>query len=262
MPTARLLLWASTLAAFALLVRLLFFEPIAGYWALAFLLWITALVLVGVLNPRLEMFADVLWCAPDGYHGVAFTFDDGPDAKTTPQVLAILKEHGAQATFFVIGKKAEQHPELIRAITDGGHSLGIHSYEHPYSYAFKSVRWVAADIARCQATLREQTGRLVTLFRPPIGQISPRTASGAKAAKVRLVGWSVRGRDGLQGATAESIVQRVGSKLGDGAVVLLHDASEHGDRTPASVAALPALLAQAEKLGLKCVGLDAWSSAG
>jgi peptidoglycan/xylan/chitin deacetylase (PgdA/CDA1 family) len=258
-PIARLVLWLSTFAALALVVRLAFFEPLPGYWAFALLVWITALVFWGVLNPRLEMFADVLWCAPEGCHGVAFTFDDGPDPETTPQVLAILKEHNALATFFVIGKKAEQHPDLVRAITDAGHSLGIHSYDHEYSYAFKSVRRVSEDILRCQEILRVQSGRTVTLFRPPIGQISPRTASGAKRAQVRLVGWSVRGRDGLRGATAEQIVERVGQGLRDGAVILLHDAAERGDRTPASVEALPRLLKQAEQLGLQCVTLESWS---
>ncbi len=62
--------------------------------------------------------------------GVALTFDDGPDPVFTPQVLDVLAEHGAVATFFAVGKRAERHPELVRRIVDEGHALGSHSWSH------------------------------------------------------------------------------------------------------------------------------------
>ncbi len=258
MPIARIVLWITTLAALGLVARYIWFEPVAGFWGLLLMAWLVALVIGGVMNPHWEMFADVLWCAPDGKHGVAFTFDDGPHPKWTPRVLEVLREHSAKATFFVIGHKAEQHPELVRAIAEAGHSLGIHSFRHEYSYALKTPKAVVQDVQRCQTFLKQTTGQDVRWFRPPVGQISPRTADGAKRAKVTLVGWSLRARDGLKSTNSERVVQRIKSKLGDGAIVLLHDSPERGDREPASLAALPELLSRAKELGLQCVSLDQW----
>ncbi len=93
-----------------------------------------------MLFPELPWLASGVWLAADGlvlYHllvpgaqglvrvyrsfvtphrEVWLTIDDGPDPEDTPQVLALLKEHGARATFFVIGEQAEAHPELIRSM--------------------------------------------------------------------------------------------------------------------------------------------------
>lgn len=61
---------------------------------------------------------------------IAFTFDDGPDPCYTPELLDLLKEHGIKATFFVLGKKAQQYPELIERMHREGHQIGIHNYTH------------------------------------------------------------------------------------------------------------------------------------
>lgn len=61
---------------------------------------------------------------------IAFTFDDGPDPCYTPELLDLLKEHGIKATFFVLGKKAKQYPELIERMHREGHQIGIHNYTH------------------------------------------------------------------------------------------------------------------------------------
>jgi peptidoglycan/xylan/chitin deacetylase (PgdA/CDA1 family) len=251
-------LWVSTLGALALVVRA-WFEPIAGVWAALALLGLLLLVVAGVLTPRWEMFAEVLWCAPPGKHGIAFTFDDGPDPATTPRVLETLARHSARATFFVIGHKAEAHPELIVAMHEGGHALGVHTYRHERSYAFKSVNKIAHDLQRCREVLRRLTGQDVRLFRPPIGHVSPRTAAGAKLAQMILVGWTLRALDGLKRTTKEQVIARLAERLGDGAIVLLHDAAEQGERTPAGVDALDALLAIARQHGLECVALTDWT---
>ena len=67
---------------------------------------------------------------------VAITFDDGPDAKTTALLLDGLKARKVRATFFVIGEKAEQNPELICRMSDEGHLIGNHTYSHDYSYLY------------------------------------------------------------------------------------------------------------------------------
>src|SRR5262245_65290978 len=86
------------------------------------------LVTLGVVFSRFSMFADVITLGPRNARGVALTFDDGPDPRSTSAILDLLDEAGAKATFFVIGSKAEAHPELVRRIHDRGHAIGVHSY--------------------------------------------------------------------------------------------------------------------------------------
>lgn len=69
---------------------------------------------------------------------IYLTFDDGPNPPYTEQILDILSRHGAKAVFFVCGKNAERHPELVRRIVADGHALGNHSYSHSFRMAFSS----------------------------------------------------------------------------------------------------------------------------
>lgn len=61
---------------------------------------------------------------------VAITFDDGPNPDYTEELLTGLKERGVNATFFLLGKEVEKYPEIVKDISDGGHLIGTHSYEH------------------------------------------------------------------------------------------------------------------------------------
>ena len=95
------------------------------------------------------------------------------------------------------------------------------------------------------------------LFRPPIGLVSPRTAKGAQRAGSPIVLWSVKGGDGVR-VRPQTVLRRIGAGIRDGAIVLLHDASETGERTPASVEALPDILRSIDARGLETVGVEAF----
>src|SRR5919108_301985 len=86
---------------------------------------------------------------PADRRAVALTFDDGPDPVFTPRVLDILAQFGVRGTFFVIGKRAEQHPEIIRAIADTGHEVGNHTYTHRLATNGPGIRGLGLkDLAR------------------------------------------------------------------------------------------------------------------
>lgn len=214
------------------------------------------IILGGVLSPRLAMFAPVVCRVPGGHLEVVLTFDDGPSPRTTPSVLAELARHNARATFFVLGAKVERHPEIVQAIVAGGHELGVHGQQHDRLLSLRHPRRIAADIDRARAIVQAITGHRPSLFRPPIGHISPRTAVAARQLELTLVGWSVRARDGLRQTTPATVVKRVTDGLEPGAIVLLHDASENEDFQPAGVEALPQILAEATRRGLACVTLS------
>src|SRR6185295_8865368 len=116
MPPARALFYAATAAALALVVYAVAAHPPPLGVALGAFAGYIALVTLGVTFSRFSMFADVVTSGPDDARGVALTFDDGPDPRSTPRILDALDAAGAKATFFVIGHKVEAHPELVRAI--------------------------------------------------------------------------------------------------------------------------------------------------
>jgi peptidoglycan/xylan/chitin deacetylase (PgdA/CDA1 family) len=177
----------------------------------------------------------------------AFTFDDGPDPVATPEVLATLARHGARATFFVLGDRARQHPDLLDAIIDGGHALGSHGWDHSSllldAPTWRSRRWRRRQI---RAGVESLGGRGCGLFRPPFGHHDLRCRLAASSAGVETVGWTFAAGDWL-GETSDEIVANVRQELVPGSIVLWHDAltdaydPAYFDRT-ASLAALDEVL--------------------
>ena len=190
--------------------------------------------------------------------GVALTFDDGPDPIHTREVLDVLDAHQVKATFFVIGHKAEKHPELIREMLERGHALGVHGFSHDRLFALRGSRRVREDLERAIRTLEIITDQTPTLFRPPIGHTNPTIARIADQLDLDIVGWSVRAGDGLASAKPADVVKRIARGLEDGAIVLLHDAAERGHRKPAGVTALPEILEQIASRNLRVVPLAGW----
>ena len=218
-----------------------------------------ALLAWGSLSPRLEMYGDVLWFWPSAIGKVALTFDDGPDPVATPIVLDLLARHGARATFFTLGSRALAHPELLVRMVNEGHTIGLHSYDHNRLYAFLRPDEVQADIERCRRIVEDACGVRAVWFRPPVGQMSPRTAAGVRRAGAETVGWSARGRDGLARTTALGVIQRLTPALKSGAILLLHDAWERSpgaSTPPAGVLALPQLLDLLAERNLQAVTVD------
>lgn len=177
---------------------------------------------------------------------VALTFDDGPDPELTPAVLSILKETGAKATFFLIGEKAEKHPQLVKAILFDGHQIGNHSYCHSGKLGFLSVSRLEEDLTQCNTILEKIAGRSVTLFRPPFGVTNPNYARVLSRLNLSSVGWSLRSYDTVI-RNEEKLVARLKEHLHDGAIILLHDTVAE------TVAALPDLIADCKKNQLEFV---------
>ncbi len=242
----------------AVCASLLFFVsggcgPGPVFAALALLL---LLVLLGNFWLGSGVFAAVLLAGPRERRFIALTFDDGPDPATTPQVLTELARHGARATFFVIGERAQAHPALLRAMVEAGHQVENHSLHHSWATAFLSQARLARELARAQAIIVRATGKTPTWFRPPIGILSPSIAAAASALGLRLCGWSGKSRDGWASTTTEQAVRRLGHALAPGAILLLHDASERSSRQTLAPAILRQLLPMLAEARLQAVTLD------
>lgn len=258
MSIGRLLLFLLTAIAFVMAVLAFTVGP-PPLWVPAGLSVVyLGVIFWGVMDLRLGMFGDAICFVKDAGFCVALTFDDGPDPVSTPLTLNALRKGNAHATFFVVGKKAERHPELLRQIVLEGHELGIHSYAHERLYSLLPPERVKADIERTQAIVFSATGQRPIWFRPPVGQMSPRTARGAERAGATVIGWGVRGLDGLKKTTDEKCERRVVAGLAPGAIVLLHDGWEREESdplvgltdAPAGVRSLARILAACRERGL------------
>lgn len=261
MPVFRALLYLATAAAVSLVARGIFFGPPPLWITLGALSAYVALVLCGVFFMRLSMFADVFWRGQDDVDEVALTFDDGPSPEHTPLVLDMLDKAKVSATFFVIGRKALAHPEIVKAIVEKGHALGLHSFAHDRLFSLRGLKAVREDLQRGVQCLEGITGQKPRLFRPPIGHSNPRIAKAAHELGLVFVGWSVRALDGLESARPEGVAKRVRAGLKPGAVVLLHDAAERDNFRPASLDALPSILKTMRERGYKGVRVDRWLDA-
>lgn len=258
MPPARILFLLATIGGIGFTIRSVLTEPPALAVSAAIASLYLGLLLCGVFFLRLRMFADALVHGPSSANGVALTFDDGPDPVHTREVLDALDKHEAKATFFVIGHKAEKHPDLVREILERGHTVGVHGFAHDRLFSLRGSKRVRSDLERAIRVLEIITDRTPTLFRPPIGHTNPTIARIADQLDLTMVGWSVRARDGLASATPAAVVSRISRGLEDGAIVLLHDAAERGDRKPAGVTALPEILEKIAAKNLRVVPLATW----
>src|SRR5579862_2650649 len=137
MPPARLAIYAASAGMLGMTARAIAGKAPPLAWAVAALAAYVALILGGVFVLRWRVFVDAVVRGPRGAQGVALTFDDGPDPASTPRILQVLAKRGAKATFFVVGRKVEEHPEVVRAILEQGHAVGLHSYAHDRLFALR-----------------------------------------------------------------------------------------------------------------------------
>jgi peptidoglycan/xylan/chitin deacetylase (PgdA/CDA1 family) len=241
-PVARLLLWLLSLSALVW-CALSWHRPMPSPFELSLAFGgLFLYATLGVLWPQCGMYGNARAHGKVGARRVALTFDDGPHPVTTRAVLRILAQYDARATFFVLGHKVCAHPDVVREIHAAGHGLGIHGFHHDHLFSLRSSRYAQTQIERTQRAVADACGVSPTLFRPPIGFASHLTFRGAERAAVQIIAWSVRSLDGLRSARPARVAERVIRHLQDGAIVLLHDAAERDDFTPASIAALPAIL--------------------
>ncbi|MET8120263.1 polysaccharide deacetylase family protein [Micromonospora sp. NPDC005189] len=163
-----------------------------------------------------------------GSPGLALTFDDGPDPRYTPQVLATLREYDVKATFCVVGENAQDHPDLIQAIVADGHTLCNHSWQHDVSLGNRSPDQIRADLRRTNAAIRAAVPDApIVWYRQPGGAWTNPVVSVARQLGMTPLHWSVDPSDWeLPGAS--KITATVVSQAEPGSVVLLHDAG--GDR--------------------------------
>jgi peptidoglycan/xylan/chitin deacetylase (PgdA/CDA1 family) len=240
----------SALVAAILLVAAL---VTAKWWLLYFTLAAFFVVMgMGVAIPQLRFFGPYICRGNSAKRQVALTFDDGPDPRSTPALLEVLRQHEVEAAFFAIGRKVEAEPKLANDILRGGHLLENHSYQHSNTTNFYPAGKLMAELIRVQQAIKKHTGTTPQFFRPPIGLSNPNTFRTAEALGLKVVGWDVRGLD-TRITDPDKVVRRIERGLRSGAIILLHDGSIPVERL---VATVKLLLARLREHGYEVVRLD------
>ena len=214
---------------------------------------------VGTCDPRARVFgAPARARAGGGPATFALTFDDGPDPRHTSEISSQLARRGHRATFFVLARAVNAHPQLAAAVLEDGHELACHGDDHRL-LAFASPREVDRQLLATELAVRRATGRPpARLFRPPHGVRSPWLTWVVGRRGYRVCAWNGSVFDTAEPGAA-TIVARVTRLLAPGRIVLLHDGdgSGRGASRRQTVEALPGILDAAERRGLRAVPVGA-----
>ena len=181
---------------------------------------------------------------------VGLSFDDGPFVATRSALLDVLKAAHARATFFEIGSRARQNPDLVRATLRAGMWIGNHTLTHPHLPQIDSTA-AFAEIASTQFVLQQTTGRFPELFRPPYGETGEGIRRDLAGAKLLEVLWTVDSRDWAGASAAE--IRAAAATLQPGGILLMHDGIQP------SVDALPHIISDLSSRGL-CTGRIAYTA--
>jgi peptidoglycan/xylan/chitin deacetylase (PgdA/CDA1 family) len=174
-------------------------------------------------------------------HGVALTFDDGPDPDATPAVLDALDALDMRATFFVVGEQVEAHPKLADEIAQSGHDVQAHCFDHTHH---EQLADPAHDLWQTIEAIFKATGVAPTHQRPPYGRFTPASHAACVQAGLQPVYWSAWGED-WEDVAPDRIADFVIRDLSDGLVILLHDSARYAHRPSAraTAAAIPLIAA-------------------
>ncbi|HWG59628.1 MAG TPA: polysaccharide deacetylase family protein [Candidatus Acidoferrales bacterium] len=187
---------------------------------------------------------------------MALTFDDGPNPAVTPELLDMLDRHGASATFFLIGKRVRQFPDIAREIAARGHTIGNHTDAHP-GLTLLSSRRIADELSRCDDAIAEAVNILPRWMRPPFGLRGPQLQRVLRQRRrISVAMWSRWARDWKPQQT-HTVIQSL-SRARGGDIVLLHDGdhrSTRGDRRH-TIDALDYWLPRWKQAGIGFVKLD------
>ncbi|MDT3440885.1 MULTISPECIES: polysaccharide deacetylase family protein [unclassified Pseudofrankia] len=191
-------------------------------------------------------------------NAVALTLDDGPNPSWTPRVLALLRKYDVRATFCLVGRQAQAHPDLVRQIVADGHAICNHSMTHPQPFAHRSAAAIEQEISSAQSAIVGAAGTAPRLFRSPGGDWSPAVFEAAAKHSLTPIAWNVDPRDWSRPGTQKIIDSLLTAKPGD--ILLCHDGdgdrpSGHGTDRSETVKALEVALPKLKSKGYTFVTL-------
>ncbi|MCX6260788.1 MAG: polysaccharide deacetylase family protein [Bacteroidia bacterium] len=233
------------------------FKLAAKYAALLIVLFV-GFFIYSFTYPKSEIFGPVIYRLNYPDKVIALTFDDGPNSEYTEQVLDILEMEGIKGTFFLIGKNVEVYPQIAREIVEQGHSVGNHSYTHPWSLSFETRKAVIAEVKKAEEAIYNANGVRPDLFRPPHGFRTPWMIHNIHKMGFKIVTWDDMTTDYYARSKPEEIAKKILSKVKPGSIIVFHDGLNlnHGVDRENTIKALRIVINELKKESYKFVSLN------
>jgi peptidoglycan-N-acetylglucosamine deacetylase len=177
-----------------------------------------------VKTPNLiqPLVSHLMWCVHTFDKEIFLTFDDGPTPEVTEQVLDILKQYNAKATFFCLGKNVASHPQIFNRLISEGHAVGNHTYDHPNGRKTNHYTYL-------KSVVKAEEVFQTNYFRPPYGQIT-RGQIAALKNKYQIVMWDIITGDFDPTITEDKVVKNVLDYARRGSIVVFHDSVKAAPR--------------------------------
>jgi len=179
---------------------------------------------------------------------VAITIDDGPDPRYGPAIAKYLHDANVPATFFLVGIRVNQYPQVAKVISDDGFEIGNHTYDHQRLVDLKPHE-IANELRLCEKHIKDVTGRDTDLMRPPGVQYNDKVTYVAKSLGYVTVSWTCGARD-YDNQPAPYIAQRIIDRTEPGSIILLHQ--DHSS----TVGALPIIVNALRARGYRFVTIS------
>src|SRR2546421_6758193 len=243
------------------ILAFVFLAPFLGFFlvrvnlvvALAPIFLSHVLLLYGTLVPNCQWFGPVFRSFETTEPEIWLTIDDGPSPAHTIAMLDLLDRFEARATFFVIGRHAEQYPHLVTEILGRGHEIANHTYSHPSgTFWFAGPRRIGLEIDLCAGLLRAGPDRPPRFFRAPVGLKNLFVHPELERHRLALVGWTVRGLDTVQRDPAQ-VARRILRDTKPGAILVLHEGHRVARNPEFNPRCLELTLSGLAEKGYRCV---------
>ncbi|QTE35754.1 polysaccharide deacetylase family protein [Mucilaginibacter gossypii] len=238
---------------FAGLLGLIIWQHISegvSWWSYPVLIFIYSLILFyGCYYIGSNFFMRVMCSLKTNKKIIAITFDDGPDATATLQILKILKQQNTPAAFFCIGSRIPGNETVLKQIHKQGHIIGNHSFSHHFWFDLFSSAKMLDDMLQASQLVRQTINLSPLLFRPPYGVINPNLKKAILKSRMVPIGWSVRSMDTVIN-DSQKLLNKITRRLNPGAIFLFHDTGA------ATISVLPLFIEQAKAQGYEIVRLD------
>ena len=173
-----------------------------------------------------RFFPNIIWKKKTDEKKIWLTFDDGPEEEVTEFILETLKKFNIKASFFLIGKKIQEFPELTKEIIKEGHILGNHSFSHLNGFKSKNEEYIY-DIELGQKLINEKLVEMgitnkIKIFRPPYGRILPQQIKSLKE-NYKIVMWDIFSWDFKKNISPEKIHNNVIDNVVEGSILVFHN---------------------------------------
>lgn len=207
------------------------------------------IVFWGCINVNSNFFIPIVCKAITDKKEIAISFDDGPAANYSSDILDLLKKENVPAGFFCIGSRIAGNEEIFKRMHADGHIIGNHSFSHHALFDLFSANKMQDDMKMMDAEMERVIGIKPKLFRPPYGVTNPSLKKAIIKCGYTPVGWSVRSLDTVA-KDEQKLLSKINTGINPGAVFLFHDTCK------ITLNVLPEFIKEVKKRGYNIIPLD------